>query len=116
MTTKSTTDKSTPTPDIHKCFLGLSKAQVAELNARQDRNTANTISILEIHHPTGGIVSPESSTVPCSDKIRIQMEQGYYIIKKTELIGLNINVIKQKFSGLQCNRDFGSLIRFYPVY
>ena len=74
------------------------------------------ICILEIHHPTGGIVSPESSTVPCYDKIRIQMEQGYYIIKKTELIGLNINEIKQLFSGQQNNREFGKLIKFYPVY
>lgn len=70
----TTTDKSksTSTPDIHKCFLGLSKAQVAELNARQDRNTAarekswkNTSSEIkyEVHDNNVAIIGPDGSLI-----------------------------------------------------
>lgn len=83
-------------------------------------NTKNiktkTIDILEIRHPEGGICSPLSSMTPASDKLRIQMEKGYFIVLKSELQKLSLAEIKSQFQGIKMERDFGKIVKFFPVH
>lgn len=85
------------------------------MNTNTKTNT-KTIDILEIRHPEGGICSPLSSMTPASDKLRIQMENGYFIVLKSELQKLSLAEIKSQFQGIKMERDFGKIVKFFPVH